>query len=87
MHRSAAPAVWLRAIRRCGTNGVVIVVHIVAVVIHAAVIIDVSGIFSIVTGGTEPPADDYPFDNPIPYDTALRRISKSFAVAFYPRTE
>lgn len=74
----------LRAIRLCGTNRRVgvfnIVVVDIAVVVHAIYIV-------IVVGRTKPPKSGQMFYNPIPYDTALRRISKSFSIAFYPRTE
>lgn len=68
-----------RAIRPCGTNGVVIVVHIVAIRIHAAVVIHIRRVVIIVAGGAQPPAADFLFYNPIPYMMKAFRLTPPIA--------
>lgn len=68
-----------RAIRPCGPNGVVIVVHIVAIRIHAAVVIHIRRVVIIVAGGAQPPAADFLFYNPIPYMMKAFRLTPPIA--------
>ena len=58
----------LRAIRRCGTHSVLIIVDIVPIVVNIAVSIHISGIVIIVTRGAQPPKKQWShlLYNPVP---------------------
>ena len=87
LHGNAAPAALLRATRRCGTRGYIIVVGIVVIDV-AVVVHDADIVIVILVRRTEPPPHGVSNFQPYPlYDTALRHISKSFTVAFHPSSE
>lgn len=77
---------WL--LRDSGTSGVIIVVHIVAVVVHIAIVIDNRRIIRIVTGRTEPPKT---FSTVSPYHYGVMPVILlslcSLPVAVDPRAE